>query len=60
MAEENSKEDKEGQKKCDQKVDPWTVQAAEGEAKIDYDKLIGMERKQFFQSTGVCLCSTVW
>lgn len=25
----------------EQKVDPWTVQAAEGEATIDYDKLIG-------------------
>lgn len=25
----------------DQKVDPWTVKAAEGAAKIDYDKLIG-------------------
>ena len=25
----------------DQQVDPWTVKAAEGAAKIDYDKLIG-------------------
>ena len=25
----------------EQKVDPWTAHAAEGAAKIDYDKLIG-------------------
>ena len=25
----------------EQKVDPWTVKAAEGEATINYDKLIG-------------------
>jgi len=24
----------------EQHVDPWTAEAAEGEAKIDYDKLI--------------------
>ncbi len=26
---------------AEQLVDPWTVKAAEGAAKIDYDKLIG-------------------
>jgi len=26
----------------EQHVDPWTAVAAEGEAKIDYDKLISM------------------
>ena len=25
----------------EQQVDPWTVKAADGAAKIDYDKLIG-------------------
>lgn len=27
----------------EQKVDPWTAQAAEGSKKIDYDKLIGKD-----------------
>ena len=31
----------EGEVEKEQKVDPWTVKAAEGAAKIDYDKLIG-------------------
>ena len=35
----------------EQKVDPWTVQAAEGEATIDYDKLICRNEKEvFFQA----------
>ena len=29
----------------EQKVDPWTVHAAEGEATIDYDKLIGINSR---------------
>ena len=37
----------------DQLVDPWTVKAAEGASKIDYDKLIGM-----YVCMYVCVC--VW
>lgn len=29
----------------EQVVNPWTAQAAEGEKKIDYDKLIGNSNK---------------
>ena len=32
-------------KKKEQIVDPWTVSAAEGEDKIDYDKLISKHLK---------------
>ena len=36
---DNARKEDEGTK--EQKVDPWTVQAAEGEATINYEKLIG-------------------
>lgn len=42
----------------EQKVDPWTVHAAEGEATIDYDKLIGTGRDEWSRVTTPLLSSS--
>ena len=38
------------ERETEQKVTPWEAHAAEGESKIDYDKLIRKEHPQYFDA----------
>ena len=59
MAEDTSKES--GEQPKEQVVTPWTAHAGEGQATIDYDKLIGVNaRTRLATYMHACIRFSVW